>query len=53
MPDAAGNFKGQGWSAKRASGWERAFGQQPLCPHIGIRGFKLPERLRDKPPDKP
>lgn len=26
MPDAAGNFKGQGWSARKAAGWERAFG---------------------------
>ena len=33
MPDAAGNFKGQGWSRKRSDAWERIFGnaapQQP------------------------
>lgn len=26
MPDANGNFKGQGWSRARAAGWERVFG---------------------------
>ena len=25
MPDAAGNFKGQGWSARKAAAWERVF----------------------------
>ena len=28
MPDAAGNFKGQGWSARKAAAWERVFAKQ-------------------------
>lgn len=27
MPDAAGNFKGAGWSQKRSDAWERVFGR--------------------------
>jgi hypothetical protein len=30
MPDARGNFKGQGWSKGREEGWERVFGPKPL-----------------------
>lgn len=26
MPDANGQFKGSGWTAKQAAGWERVFG---------------------------
>jgi hypothetical protein len=28
MPDARGNFKGQGWSKGREEGWERVFGAE-------------------------
>jgi hypothetical protein len=28
MPDARGNFKGQGWSRTREEGWQRVFGPE-------------------------
>jgi hypothetical protein len=32
MPDSAGNFKGQGWSRRRAEGWDRVFGRREIEP---------------------
>jgi hypothetical protein len=29
MPDAQGNFKGQGWSRKKEQAWDRIFAPKP------------------------
>jgi hypothetical protein len=45
VPDARGNFKGQGWSKGREAGWERAFGAEmrahdhdwpKMCPDCNV-----------------
>jgi hypothetical protein len=39
MPDAAGNFKGVGWSQRSSDAWTRVFGK----PELGAFGLPRPD----------
>jgi hypothetical protein len=54
MPDAYGNFKGQGWSRKREAAWDRVFGPRRTAA-IGAHAdvpvtSEEDDANRDKPP---